>query len=384
MDNPAILEQNEKLRRQMLSAAKKEAWHYTETITAESIAPFASDPRLAQVDTIYLIGHGTSLATAMNAEFLFTRIAGTAARAVAAYQFWMYAPDYLSRPEHTLVIGLSCSGNTDSVVRGLEAAKAAGALTMCISGSGQIRAAGVADLRVKAHTEVEREGSMSAYSLSHLFILLGALGAAVVLGMQRGVLGAGDLDYWHRQWEQVKDALAELPRLYAEAKTLVDTYEDKDWHNLVVLGSGPNLGTAQEGALKICEFAWIFGACEELEDFAHGRFREVDGRIPLFLLAPHENSARKVLDLLSGCQIAQTPAVIFTQCRIPEAEAFGPTVIPMPQIQEECLTPFVYVFPLWFFGFHYRSRRQALVGERRFGLLATDINYDAYCKRREQ
>ena len=140
----------------------------------------------------------------------------------------------------------------------------------------------------------------------------------------------------------------------------------------------------QEGALKICEFAWIFGACEELEDFAHGRFREVDGRIPLFLLAPHENSARKVLDLLSGCQIAQTPAVIFTQCRIPEAEAFGPTVIPMPRIQEECLTPFVYVFPLWFFGFHYRSRRQALVGERRFGLLATDINYDAYCKRREQ
>ena len=56
----------------------------------------------------------------------------------------------------------------------------------------------------------------------------------------------------------------------------------------------------------------------------------------------------------------------------------------MPRIQEECLTPFVYVFPLWFFGFHYRSRRQALVGERRFGLLATDINYDAYCKRRDQ
>ena len=53
MDNPAILEQNEKLRKQMLSAAKKEAWHYTETITAESIAPFASDPRLAQVCLLY-------------------------------------------------------------------------------------------------------------------------------------------------------------------------------------------------------------------------------------------------------------------------------------------------------------------------------------------
>ena len=51
----------------------------------------------------------------------------------------------------------------------------------------------------------------------------------------RGVVHAFYLD--SEILEQVKDALAELPRLYAEAKTLVDTYEDKDWHNLVVLGS---------------------------------------------------------------------------------------------------------------------------------------------------
>ena len=377
------LEQNEKLRRQMLSMAESENWKYTETITNESIAEFASDVRLQNVDTVYLIGHGTSLASARNGEFLLTRIAQVSARAVPAYQFRSYSKDYLVQPERTLVIGLSCSGNTESVVLGLKEAKRAGVLTMCVSGSGDIKTAAVSDFRVKAHTEVEKESGMSAYSVSHLFILLGVLRVALLLGERRGVLSGEDRCYWDQQWEDMKKTLAVLPELYEKAGALVDDYMQKQLHNLVVLGVGPNYGTAQEGALKICEFAWLFDACEELEDFAHGRFREVDGKIPLFILAPHQNSVRKVLDLLSGCEIAQTPAYIFTECEIPEAAQFASDMTPMPKIREECLTPFLYIFPLWFFGFHYRSRQQELVGERRFGLLATDINYDAYLKRHE-
>lgn len=381
MNKAYTQEQNKKLIRQMLSLSEIESWKYTESITDESIAEFASDQRLQNVDTVYLIGHGTSLASAMNAESLFTRIAQTTARAVPAYQFRIYSGDYLTRPTKTLVVGLSCSGNTQSVVLGLEEARHAGALTMCISGSGDIKAAEVSDFRVKAHTEVEREAGMSAYSVSHLFILLGALRVALLLGEKRGVLGVADCGYWKQQWEDLKKALTVLPTLYEKAGAMVDEYEREKLHNLVVLGAGPNYGTAQEGALKICEFAWLFGACEELEDFAHGRFREVDGKIPLFILSPHQNSVRKVLDLLSGCEIAQTPVYIFTECEIPEAAPFAPNIVQMPRIQEECLTPFLYIFPLWFFGFHYRSRHQELVGERRFGLLATDINYDAYLKR---
>lgn len=58
-------------------------------------------------------------------------------------------------------------------------------------------------------------------------------------------------------------------------------------------------------------------------------------------------------------------------------------VILMPAVEEECLTPFLYVFPLWFLGYHFRSRQGKLVGERRFGLKATDISYQAYLSRRQ-
>ena len=90
-----------------------------------------------------------------------------------------------------------------------------------------------------------------------------------------------------------------------------------------------------------------------------------------------------MLDLLAGCEIARTPTVIFTQKALPEVQKLADRVILMPAVEEECLTPFLYVFPLWFLGYHFRSRQGKLVGERRFGLKATDISYQAYLSRRQ-
>ena len=381
MDQLQVQTGNERLKRLMLSLAKPEKWKATEELAAASLRAYAADERLARVDTVIIIGHGTSLATAMNAEFLFSRAAGAAARAVPAYQFRSYARDYLKRPERTLVVGISCSGNTESVVKGLEAARQAGALAMGITGRGETKMREISDYLIEADTAVEQEAGMTAYSASHLFLLYSALRAAVLLGEKRG--NAKGLKYWEAQWKSVKNAMSALPELFEKMGGLAEDYSQEEMNNVVALGTGPNLGTAQEGALKICEFAWVFGACEELEDFAHGRFREADGKIPLLLLAPHENLQEKVLDLLAGCEIARTPTVIFTQKALPEVQKLADRVILMPAVEEECLTPFLYVFPLWFLGYHFRSRQGKLVGERRFGLKATDISYQAYLSRRQ-
>lgn len=370
---------NEKLSKLMLSLAEPERWERTERLTASSLTAYQSDQALNRVETVIVIGHGTSLATAMNAEFLFSEIAGVASRAIPAYQFHSYVRDYLKRPDQTLVVGVSCSGNTESVVKGLKAAKEAGALTMCVSGEGDIKMAAGSDYRIEADTGIEQEAGMTAYSASHLFLLYASFQAAVLLGEKRKC--PKGRPYWEGQWENVKKTMIALPVIFEEMGRLTERYAQQEMHNIVVLGTGPNLGTAQEGALKICEFAWVFGTCEELEDFAHGRFREVDGKIPLFILAPHENHREKVLDLLSGCEIAQTPAVIFTQKADEPVRQLADQVVLMPVVEEECLTPFLYVFPLWFFGYHIRCRQGGLVGERRFGLKATDINYQAYLAR---
>ena len=383
MDNLDTASRNSRLAEMMLSLATPAGWERSEAMTRESIAAFPQDGKLRQIRQVVLIGQGTSLATAMNAEFLFSRIAGVEARALPAYPFRCYPEQYLPDPERTLVVGISCSGNTASVVLGLQKAREAGALTMCLSGNGEIGAARWADYRVRAYTEIEKENQASAYSASHLFLLYGAFQAALHLRLLNASAPAKEQAYWEAQWQDVKRALHGLPPLFERMGRLAQTYVDKGWHNVVVLATGPNGGTAQEGALKICEMAWLFGACEELEDFAHGRFREVDGKVPLFILSPHRNTQAKVLDLLAGCQIAQTPAVVFTQEMSEALSELAEDVVPMPPVEEECLTPFLYVFPLWFFGHQLRAREGKLVGERRFGLMATDIDYGAYRARKQ-
>ena len=176
MDQLQVQTGNERLKRLMLSLAKPEKWKATEELAAASLRAYAADERLARVDTVIIIGHGTSLATAMNAEFLFSRAAGAAARAVPAYQFRSYARDYLKRPERTLVVGISCSGNTESVVKGLEAARQAGALAMGITGRGETKMREISDYLIEADTAVEQEAGMTAYSASHLFLLYSAFG----------------------------------------------------------------------------------------------------------------------------------------------------------------------------------------------------------------
>ena len=231
--------------------------------------------------------------------------------------------------------------------KGLEAARQAGALAMGITGRGETKMREISDYLIEADTAVEQEAGMTAYSASHLFLLYSALRAAVLLGEKRG--NAKGLKYWEAQWKSVKNAMSALPELFEKMGGLAEEYSQEEMHNVVALGTGPNLGYGLEGALKICEFAWVFGACEELEDFAHGRFREADGKIPLLLLAPHENLQEKVLDLLAGCEIARTPTVIFTQKALPEVQKLADRVILMPAVEEECLTPFLYVF-LYGFG----------------------------------
>ena len=66
--------------------------------------------------------------------------------------------------------------------------------------------------------------------------------------------------------------MSALPELFEKMGGLAEEYSQEEMHNVVALGTGPNLGTAQEGALKICEFAWCSERATELEDFCPRAF----------------------------------------------------------------------------------------------------------------
>lgn len=41
-------------------------------------------------------------------------------------------------------------------------------------------------------------------------------------------------------------------------------------------------------------------------------------------------------------------------------------IVELPKLSDEYLTPFLYIFPYWFFGFHIMENEGGKVGESRY------------------
>jgi len=375
MNLDEICQKNNRLRDHMLSLANGLKWRESIKLSQESLNLIKNEPWISNVEKIVIFGHGTSLAASMISASWFSHISRINSQALPAYQFKNYMNDYLIDPSKTLVIAISCSGKTPNVIEGLEKANQLGAVTMCISGSGDVECAKVAKylITTKAHEDIE--AGIPVYTNSYIYLLLGVYHLAIMLGEKRKQLDSANIDYWQQGLEEVIENSAHIVSIFNQMQSIVTSIRNQCGRNFVVLGTGPNYGTMIEGALKISEFSWMFGAGEELEDFAHGRFREVDSSIPLLIISPGETTHEKTLDILVGCNISKTPTVVFTQNRTSVLDELSTHVLDMPRLIDEYVTPFMYVFPLWFFGFHMRQLDGKLVGEIRHGLLATDISY---------
>ena len=376
MEQQEIDLRNKELLQLMMSAAGPAVWRQNETLIADSLADDSFQRQaLSKVKKALVIGQGTSYATAWNAASYFSRIAGLEAHAITAFECLHYMEDYIKTPETTLLVGISCSGNTISVADALSAAREMGAMTVCISGEGTIRCAQAAEYRVVTDCGIERRDTYShPYSISHLFLLQGSYMLSLLIGTRSGYLTAEAQETWKQRMEQAIGSLDMLPALYEKMVAINQKIRADGGSGHIVLGTGPNRGTMIEGALKISEFSWQLGAAEELEDFAHGRFRELDRATPLFIIAPDGPCSPKTLDLLTGCVISGTTSVVLTDHPTDIVRQMAAYVIEMPAVHEY-LTPFVYVFAFWFYGYATKATANALVGEARYGLYAVDINF---------
>jgi glucosamine--fructose-6-phosphate aminotransferase (isomerizing) len=113
--------------------------------------------------------------------------------------------------------------------------------------------------------------------------------------------------------------------------------------NVYVLGSGPNAGTTEGASLKVVEMAKLPSEVQDLENFLHGRLREVDRTTPLLFVAPCGLSSRRVLDFLTVTDHVGAPSVVLTD----HLSAGG----------QRLATPLLYITPLYLLAYHLAHHR---------------------------
>jgi glucosamine--fructose-6-phosphate aminotransferase (isomerizing) len=295
---------------------------------------------------VYLVGCGTSHYAAQVGKRFFESLAHVPADAQQGYAFATYAEPAILGPD-TPVIGISTSGGSDAVVAALARARAAGAPTVAVTSNGAAAVAQGADTVILTGGEGDKPNCKTA---SYVQSLITPYLMALALGEQQGLIDAGKRAYWRGQIDEAARATAEFLERRAEGEALARAFSEAT--NVIVLGTGANAGTAQEAALKVIEMAKLYSEPQELEDFLHGRVREVDERTPIIFVAPKGRASGRVLDFLTVTDRIGVPTAVLTNEVTPGIQRLASHVIHLPSDLDELATPFLYIVPLYVFSVH--------------------------------
>jgi glutamine---fructose-6-phosphate transaminase (isomerizing) len=314
---------------------------------------------------IYLVGHGSSLYNGQVGEYIVEHIAGIPSKAIPAFAFSAYIENR-QLDSQTLVVGISTTGETQSVYEALERARQAGSRTLAITARQDSAITRQADAVVLTGGE---DDQISVKTKSYVQALISVYLLALHMAgdpqrksfwlSQINLAAQGARQFIHEQWSQ----MTQLAQKFANAP------------NVFVLGTGPNLGTAEEASLKVIEMAKMYSECQELEDFFHGRLREVDQNSPLFFIAPQGHASRRVLDFLTVTDRIQVPSIILTENITSGIQRLATHVIRIPAKLDEFATPLLYILPMHIFSYEMALQRGYDPTARRYDIVPQNVRY---------
>ena len=319
-----------------------------------------------KLERIYLVGHGSSFYNGQVAEYALEHIAGIPSRAIPAFAFSNYMESKILGPQ-TLVVGISTTGETQSVREALERARQAGSSTLAITAHQNSVIGQHADAVILTGGE---DDQISVKTKSYVQALVSLYMLAIHLA------GAEETrNYWLNQIKLAAQGASDIVQDgWVQIRQLAENFGKAP--KVFVLGTGPNLGTAEEASLKIIEMAKMYSECQELEDFFHGRLREVDQNSPLFFIAPQGHASRRVLDFLTVMDMIHAPSIVITDQVTSGIQRLATHVIQVPVSLDEFAAPLLYVLPMHIFGYEMALQRGYDPTARRYNIVPQNVRYE--------
>ena len=283
------------------------------------------------------LGSGTSQFVAQVANAAFARYAGIPAWDYDSMAFLRYPPPF--DWSKTAVMGYSGSGSTVDTVAATRGCHEQGAFTVAftsVEGSPVVQAS---DARILTAGGFDTGGSDTFHYTTRV-------AAAIYLALELGKLrrpGAFDYDDLKRQLLETPRQMAEMfDTVDARCRTIAEQY--LNMRSILVVGGGPNYGTAEEIALKFDEMAHIPTKGMSPGRHIHGALGLTDADILTILVAPPGSSYDDVLSIARVTQVLKTPAVAIVTEDDHQISEIVDYVIRLPA-RDEMIFPVLAVLP---------------------------------------
>jgi glucosamine--fructose-6-phosphate aminotransferase (isomerizing) len=272
-------------------------------------------------------GLGTSQFVAQAAAYGYWKFAGIDADQVDAVEFHMYDRPY--DWSKTAYLAYSGSGSTTDSNRAAQIAKERGAYVVAFTSISGSPLSKIADVNIVCAGGYDTGGSDTFHYATRL---AASLMLSLEIG-QRARPDAHDYAALKQQLSSVGEVMASKfdavdARCHSIAKRL------KHARSVLVVGSGPQLGTAEEIALKFDEMCHIPTKAMCWGRHIHGALGLTDERIHTLIVAPPGESYEHLIDIARVTQILKTPSIAIVTDDDEEIASRVDDVIRLPAMEE--------------------------------------------------
>ncbi len=364
------MKDSEILLANILSLGEHAVWQNCIDHVEEGMRAWLRNADVVNFQRIYIVGCGTSFYAAQVGKYVIEHLTHLPVEAQQAFAFSLYTdPALLDRK--TLVIGVSTTGNTESVVNALEFARRNGAITLAFTAAAGSKITQISEITILTGGKVTIAVKTETYLQSLICLYLFAIHMAELLGL----LSPAEVENWRNHIHQAEQITGQFfTRQQPEIARLVDLYGSTDM--VFIVGTGPNFGTAEEASLKVIEIAKMYSVSQEMENFLHGYDRELNEASPVFLLAPKGPAFERMLDFLTFTRKVEVPSIVVTNDDNPDVKKVADHILLLEGPLDELASPLAYITPFYLFSYQMAIRRGVDPSERRFpGVLPLKIRY---------
>ncbi len=298
---------------------------------------------LKNLNRIQIIACGTSLHAAMIGKYIIEDFCGIAVDVEASSEY-IYRKTVTD--EHTLVIGVSQSGETADTLTAIKQSKARGSHILIITNRPDSAMAREADslLSVNAGIEVSVAATKSYMAQLVSFYLLAIYMAEIKGNMNTEALKTlkSDLTLVPQKIEQIlshKEYIQKCAQYYANTK------------DFIYVARGINYPTALEGALKLKEISYINATGYPAGELKHGPIAMLDESMPVLSILMKGSVYEKLLSNSEEAKARNARMIALTNSKDEKLKDLFDFIIEVPEIQE-LLSPLIAIVPLQLIAYY--------------------------------
>ena len=314
-----------------------------------------TDEDLLKVQRIVITACGTSWHSGLIGEYMMEELARIPTEVEYASEFRYRNPIV---DEHTLVVGISQSGETADTLAALREAKRRGARTLGLVNVVGSTIAREVDGGIYLHAGPEiGVASTKAFTSQ--------IAALALLTLKMGRLRALSI----LQGREVVRALAKLPDLVATVLGKASQVEQMAERlqratNVLYLGRGYNFPVALEGALKLKEISYIHAEGYPAAEMKHGPIALIDDLMPVVFVAPTDAVHQKVVSNVEEVKARGGRVIAIATEGDTALARLADHRIEIPETLD-LLTPVLTVLPLQLLAYYIAVRRGCNVDQPR-------------------